>query len=68
MYRKDSELVPVGDNRFAPLSKYYMYATPEELHQMFPKIYVKKSENSDADKVVSPNPKMTNSTNVAKKL
>ena len=68
MYRKDSEFVPVGDNQFAPLSKYYVYATPEELENLFPKIYVKKSENSDADKVVTPNPKMVKSTNVAKKL
>ena len=68
MYRKDSEFVPVGDNQFAPLFKYYVYATPEELENLFPKIYVKKSENSDADKVVTPNPKMANSTNVAKKL
>lgn len=69
MYRKDNELVPVGNNHFAPLSKHYIHATPEELEKLFPKIRVKKeSKDDDADKVVSPDAKGLNTTNVAKKL
>jgi hypothetical protein len=69
MYRKDDNLVPVGTNYFAALSKNYVYASPEELEKMFPKIRVKKDlKDSEADKVVTPNPKSTNISNVDKKL
>jgi hypothetical protein len=69
MYRKDDNLVPVGTNYFAALSKNYLYASPEELEKMFPKIRVKKDlKDSEADKVVTPNPKSTNTSNVDKKL
>ena len=69
MYRKDNDVVPVGTNYFAALSKHYVYATPEELEKMFPKIRVSKdSKNSEADKVVSPDSKSTNTSNVNKKL
>ena len=69
MYRKDDNLVPVGTNYFAALSKNYVYASPEELEKMFPKIRVKKDlKDSEADKVVTPNPKSTNTSNVDKKL
>ena len=69
MYRKDDNLVPVGTNYFAALSKNYVYASPEELEKMFPKIHVsKESKNSEADKVVTPDAKSTNTSNVNKKL
>jgi hypothetical protein len=69
MYRKDGDLVPVGQNRFAAFSKDYVYATPEELQEYFPKIVVnKESKNGDTDKVVSPNPKSLDKPNIAKKL
>jgi hypothetical protein len=69
MYRKDDNLVPVGNNYFAALSKNYVYASPEELEKMFPKIRVKKDlKDSEADKVVTPDPKSTNTSNVNKKL
>lgn len=69
MYRKNDDLVPVGQNHFAALSKHYVYTTPEELEKYFPKIHVsKESKNGEADKVVTPNPKSTNTSNVNKKL
>jgi hypothetical protein len=69
MYRKDDNLVPVGNNYFAALSKNYVYASPEELEKMFPKIRVKKDlKDSEADKIVTPDPKSTNTSNVNKKL
>jgi hypothetical protein len=69
MYRKDGDLVPVGQNRFAAFSKHYVHATPEELEKYFPKIQVKKeSKDGEADKVVSPDSKSANKTNVGQKL
>jgi hypothetical protein len=69
MYRKDDNLVPVGTNYFAALSKNYLYSSPEELEKLFPKIRVKKDlKDSEADKVVTPNSKSTNTSNVNKKL
>ena len=69
MYRKDSELVPVGNNYYAALSKHYIHATSEELKKYFPKIQGKKvSKDANTDEVVSPDAKSLNTTNVAKKL
>jgi len=69
MYRKDGDLVPVGQNRYAALSKDYVYATPEQLEAYFPKLRVKKeSKDGDADKVVSPDPKSLDKPNIAKKM